>query len=236
MGVRELQIAANDVMPVTVMLSVIIVFVCRFGGYGRLGHNGAADELVPREVSSLSSDPPNPQRQVRHIFAGSTYSLAISLSAHTYFFGILPNSPRGEACTYPRVMQELYDYPAVQVGGGSSWVMVNSDNAHVIFWGTPTAGKFGLEGNARSSANPKFVSATDGFEVLSVVCGYGHCCMVVGRGEGQTEDQYRERMQSLPEIVGSSQKGPPAAAGSNKSKRKNNISSSASTKAKRGKK
>jgi hypothetical protein len=38
--------------------------LCRFGGYGRLGHNGATDELMPREISSLFSDPPNPQRQV----------------------------------------------------------------------------------------------------------------------------------------------------------------------------
>lgn len=207
---------------------------CRFGGYGRLGHNGAVDEMLPRELSGLSSEQPNPQRQVSHatllinthtpvvveiinitsvfvlqirqIFAGSTYSLAVSASNHTYFFGILPNSPRGEACTYPRIMQELHDYPAEHVGGGSSWVMVASraaaaPSSDVIFWGTPAAGKFGLEGNAKSSANPKFVAAAEGMKVLSLVCGYGHCCMVVRKAEGQDEDSYRDKMQAFPEMA-----------------------------------
>jgi hypothetical protein len=97
-------------------------------------------------------------------------------------------------------MQELYDYPASQVGGGSSWVMVTSNCMDVIFWGTPVAGKFGLEGDARSSANPKFVSATDGMCVKDLVCGYGHCCMVVCKGEVQSEDQYEDKLQSFPEL------------------------------------
>jgi hypothetical protein len=141
--------------------------VTRFGGYGRLGHNSASDEMLPREITSLYTEQPQPQKQVqqrfrycndlfififvlnsliayflciicspqiREIFAGTTYCLAVSVSRHTYFFGILPNSPRGEASTYPRVMQELYDYPTSSVAGGSSWVMVHSDAA-VIFWG-----------------------------------------------------------------------------------------------------
>lgn len=183
------------------------VFSWGFGGYGRLGHNGALDEMTPREVLVLSSEQqPSPQKQIRQIFAGSTYSLAVSASGHSYFFGILPNSPRGEACTYPRIMQELHDYPAEQVGGGSSWVMVASrapaaPSSDVIFWGTPVAGKFGLEGNAKSSANPKFVAATEGLRVLNLACGYGHCCIVVTRAEGQDEASYVEKMQGFPEMV-----------------------------------
>lgn len=146
--------------------------------------------------------------QIRHIFAGSSYSLAVSVSRHTYFCGILPNSPRGEACTYPRIVQELHDYPAALVGGGASWVMVAShapasaasNCTDVIFWGTPAAGKFGLEADARSSANPKFVAATDGLRVTSLVCGYGHCCSVVRRAVGQSEESFCQKMQGFPEL------------------------------------
>jgi len=218
------------------------VFSWGFGGYGRLGHNCALDEMTPREVVALSSEQqPSPQKQIRQIFAGSTYSLAVSASGHTYFFGILPNSPRGEACTYPRIMQELHDYPAEQVGGGSSWVMVASrapaaPSSDVIFWGTPTAGKFGLEGNTKSSANPKFVEAAEGLRVLNLVCGYGHCCMVVTRAEGQSEASYVEKMQGFPVMAAQEEEeeeeaAPSAAAGG---KRKQQAASGA--RGKRGKK
>ena len=154
-------------------------------------------------------------------------------------------------------MAELFDYPATQVGGGSSWVMVNSNNTDVIFWGTPTAGKFGLEGNAKSSANPKFVSATVGLSVESLVCGYGHCCVVVSRGEEQTEEQYQEILGAFPVLdpqeeeggsveattsncskgkaKGPKGKGKPAATVATNNKRKKE-SAPPSSKTKRGKK
>ena len=133
-------------------------------------------------------------------------------------------------------MQELYDFPATQVTGGSSWVMVNSNLADVIFWGTPTAGKFGLEGNSKSSANPKFVTATAGLVVKNITCGYGHCCMIATRLKEQSQSEYDEKMISFPELFASSEKSsnPKKDNTSNVGKRKQKSTSNNSNK--RGKK
>ncbi len=40
------------------------LFSCGFGGYGRLGHNCADDEFLAREITLLSGNKGNPQRQV----------------------------------------------------------------------------------------------------------------------------------------------------------------------------
>jgi alpha-tubulin suppressor-like RCC1 family protein len=42
------------------------VFSWGFGGYGRLGHKGATDELIPKEISTFVTDRLFPQKQVRH--------------------------------------------------------------------------------------------------------------------------------------------------------------------------
>ena len=163
------------------------VFSWGFGGYGRLGHNGANDELVPREIATFTTDRVYPQKQIREIYCGSSYTLAISKSRHLYFCGILPNSPRGEACTYPRIQQELYAWSTHLATGGTSWVIAAADDA-CVFWGVPVAGKFGLDGDARSSSAPTFVTAVSDFRVCDVTCGYGHVAMVVCAKEGATRD------------------------------------------------
>jgi hypothetical protein len=73
-------------------------------------------------------------------------------------------------------------------------------NVLLMCYRKPVGGKFGLEGNATSSTNPKFVIAADGLSVENLVCGYGHCCMVVTRGEGQSQEAYDEKMSTFPEF------------------------------------
>lgn len=78
---------------------------------------------------------------------------------------------------YPKIQDELYDWPVRCVGAGSSWIMVGAENA-CIAWGSPVAGKFGLEGDARQSIAPKFVEKVRGLIPVDISCGYGHCCTV----------------------------------------------------------
>lgn len=40
------------------------IFSWGFGGYGRLGHRGATDELIPREIATFVTDRAFPQKQV----------------------------------------------------------------------------------------------------------------------------------------------------------------------------
>lgn len=113
------------------------VFSWGFGGYGRLGHNSASDELFPRQIlqfQELSGDRNN--KQIAKIYCGSTYSIALTKSKRLFFFGKLPNSPRGEAQLYPKHQEELFQWPVENVGAGSSFVVVSSSNV-CIFWGVP---------------------------------------------------------------------------------------------------
>ena len=152
------------------------VFTWGFGGYGRNGHNNGDDEHRPRELTFFSR--PTPQQQVRKICAGGTFSCAVTESSSFYFWGKLPNSPRGEAMVYPRMQQELYNWNVNCIAAGSSFVVVSSHEV-CIGWGVPVAGKFGLEGDVRGSSVPKFVDRVKHLRTLDICCGYGHVAFVV---------------------------------------------------------
>ena len=50
------------------------VYTWGFGGYGRLGHGGPADEMVPRLVMAMTG----PMRGAESVAAGSSFCLAFS--------------------------------------------------------------------------------------------------------------------------------------------------------------
>jgi alpha-tubulin suppressor-like RCC1 family protein len=186
------------------------VFSWGFGGYGRLGHTSGNDEFLPRDISTFAPGlvrlgpdgqppAPNPQKIIVDIVCGSTYSLAISKSKAMYFWGKLSNSPRGEATMYPKMVMDLYGWQTRLCCGGSNSVFVAADDA-VIAWGAPVAGKFGLEGGAKSSTGAKIVEAVSGLKTLSVSCGYGHVCFVVCAEEGNAVAE--AKLAALPELPG----------------------------------
>ena len=171
------------------------------GGYGRLGHNSPDDELYPRELTFFSpnvvqgSFKLNPQRQVRQVVAGSTYTLAVTLSEHVYFWGKLSNSSRGESTMYPKLVEDLYNWKTKLISGGNNLVIVKADEKFVG-WGAPVAGMIGFEGNVKSTIGPKFITALDGYRVSDISAGYGHVCFIV---EPSSEVQGK-KMTSLSKI------------------------------------
>jgi hypothetical protein len=126
--------------------------------------------------------------QIRDLYCGSTYSLFISKSGHVYFNGILPNSPRKEACTYPRAQEELYNWNTNRLSGGSSWILIGADGS-AVYWGVPVAGSFGLENDVKRSAVPAMVSAVSEMRLLDISSGYAHSCIVVSSVVGATESE-----------------------------------------------
>jgi hypothetical protein len=114
--------------------------------------------------------------QIREISCGSSCSLAVSASRHTYYFGKLTNRP--EATMYPKIEEELYNCPVRSLSAGNNCVFVASENFCIV-WGEPVAGKFGLACDARSTSKPKYVERLDGFITQQVSCGYGHVCFIV---------------------------------------------------------
>ena len=81
------------------------VFSVGAGGYGRLGHNSANDEMVFRELTTFHQlvqgkpvQPPTmPAKLITDVICGSTFTLAVSRAESLYLWGKLSNSPRGES-------------------------------------------------------------------------------------------------------------------------------------------
>lgn len=101
---------------------------------------------------------------------------------------MMSNSPRGEAQTYPKLQDELYDWSVNAVAAGSNLIVVSADDASVA-WGVPVAGKLGLEGSAATTRVPKFVESVKGLVCSDVSCGYGHVCFVVSEVPGAVSDK-----------------------------------------------
>lgn len=201
------------------------LFAWGFGGYGRLGHNGSSDELVPREVTYFNQTNAikvNPQKFIRDIEACSSFSLAgkklnlhcfidflkhyiiiiiiilVSETKAMYFWGKLSNSPRGEATVYPKIVQELCGFHTHGFSGTSNAVFVIADE-NVVAWGVPVTGKFGLEGGVKSSTVPKFVTDVNPYKPTRVVCGFGHICLLVEASSSSKD--VTEKLSQLPVIV-----------------------------------
>ena len=75
-----------------------------FGGIGRLGHSEQKDELVPRLIKFL--EPPN--RGVRSVHCGSSYSIVINVHGSALLFG--QTKKTGEANMYPKPIQVFVIY------------------------------------------------------------------------------------------------------------------------------
>lgn len=106
-----------------------------FGGIGRLGHNEQRDELVPRLIKFL--EPPN--RGVRSVHCGSTYSIAINVHGNALMFGQTKRT--GEANMYPKPIQDLSGWDIRCIGCSQTSVVVAADDS-VIAWGSsPTFGE-----------------------------------------------------------------------------------------------
>mmetsp|Transcript_13778 Transcript_13778/g.13317 ORF Transcript_13778/g.13317 Transcript_13778/m.13317 type:complete len:493 (+) Transcript_13778:92-1570(+) len=179
------------------------VFSFGFGGYGRLGHNVGNDEVCPREIVMFQTlvggkqvPPANPQKQIHQIVCGSTFSMTISKSKHLYFWGKLSNSQRGEATMYPKLEMNLHGWNTRLVAGGSNSIFVAADDS-CMAWGVPVAGKFGLEGGAKSTVSAKFVEALAGLTVSDISCGYGHITFVVSATGSVAET----KLAAMPELA-----------------------------------
>lgn len=136
----------------------------------------------------------------------------VSKNRHLYFFGMMSNSPRGEAQTYPKVQDELYDWSVNGVAAGSNLIVVSADDACVA-WGVPVAGKLGLEGMAATTRVPKYVDSVRGLISSDVSCGYGHTCFVVSAMPGSPEEAtLLTKYPRFPEIADAAPPVPPGAA------------------------
>lgn len=99
------------------------------------------------------------------------------------------------------MQQELYDWKVDGFGTGSSYITVVSGGTG-IFWGLPVTGKFGLEGDVRSTVNPKFIDSFRHLYAADVSAGYGHCTYIVRKfvGKDTTAEQSESTLTALPHL------------------------------------
>ncbi|XP_015116936.1 protein RCC2 homolog [Diachasma alloeum] len=143
-----------------------------FGGVGRLGHNEQKDELVPRLIKYL--EPPN--RGVRSVHCGSTYSIVINVHGTALMFGQTKRT--GEANMYPKPIPDLSGWEIRCVGVSQTSVVVAADES-VIAWGaSPTFGELGFGEMRKSSTTPMEVKALEGLYITAITCGLSHTLMI----------------------------------------------------------
>lgn len=166
------------------------VFTWGFGGYGRLGHSDTKDELVPRLLKFFDG----PNRGVRKIAAGSTFTMAISKLEALYLWG--QNKNAGEAAMYPKPVHDLSGWKIRSLGCCHKSVVVAADNS-VVSWGShPTYGELGYgDGKAKSSTVPQEVKPLDGIYVSAVGCGWGHVLYIARN----SSDEDKAKIEALPE-------------------------------------
>ncbi|XP_046381078.1 protein RCC2-like [Haliotis cracherodii] len=160
------------------------IFTWGFGGYGRLGHAEPKDDLVPRLLKFFEG----PNRGASQIYAGSTYSMAVSELGALYLWG--QTKTTGEAAMYPKLVHDLTGWKIRSVGCCNRSIVLSADES-VISWGpSPTFGELGYgENKMRSSTTPQEVKLLDGVHVHAIACGYAHS-IVIARCDTE-EDQKR---------------------------------------------
>ncbi|CAM9247034.1 unnamed protein product [Ascophyllum nodosum] len=153
------------------------VFTWGFGGYGRLGHACQDNELRPRVVEGLAR---LTHVTVASVSAGGGCSMATTTNGHLFYWGKLPNAPRGEATMYPRIVDDLSNWQSRSVAGSNGAILVAAETS-TISWGTSVAGELGYgeeAGKPRTSTKPKLVDAMEGVTMMQVAMGFGHSILL----------------------------------------------------------
>lgn len=168
------------------------VFTWGFGGYGRLGHGGPADEMVPRLVAAMVG----PMRGAEQISAGSSFCLAFTEAGNLMMWG--QNKPSGEAAMYPKPIQDLCGWKVRSIGCCHKSIIVAADESLISWGSSPTFGELGYgENKPKSSTTPQEVKSMNGSHVTAVAGGHGHVCIIV-RNE---TDEDQELISKLPKFV-----------------------------------
>lgn len=159
------------------------IFTWGFGGYGRLGHSEPKDEMVPRKLGYFDG----PNRGAKQVYAGSTFSLAVSEHGALFLWG--QQKPTGEAAMYPKLVQDLSGWRIRNLGCCNKSIVVAADESLVAWGPSPTYGELGFGDTKKSSSYAQEVKTLGNIYIHAVACGYGHTLMIA---RNDTEDEKNE--------------------------------------------
>jgi len=173
------------------------VFTWGFGGYGRLGHNSNADELVPRLVMHLK--PTNPHTfGAKAIYAGgSSCFVETNSKGRMYFWGQMKSS--GEATMYPKPYEEFGGQTPNHMAIGMKHVVMAADGTSTWSMGSsPCYGElgYGADVERRSSTHYQQVGPLNSIPIVGVACGI-YQSLVLGNNDTK---EARKALQELPTL------------------------------------
>ncbi|CAG2248693.1 Protein RCC2 homolog,Protein RCC2 [Mytilus edulis] len=163
------------------------IFTWGFGGYGRLGHSEPKDEMVPRKLGYFDG----PNRGAKQVYAGSTFSLAVSEHGALFLWG--QQKPTGEAAMYPKLVQDLSGWRIRNLGCCNKSIVVAADESLVAWGPSPTYGELGFGDTKKSSSYAQEVKTLGNIYIHAVACGYGHTLMIA-RNDTEEEKNEIEKM------------------------------------------
>lgn len=103
-----------------------------FGGYGRLGHAEQKDEWVPRLIRYFNVGYRGNKMNVKRVFCGGSYTLAIIEAGQLYFCG--KNKSHGEVTMYPKPVHDLGGWKIDTIGCSNTSMVISAED-RVIAWG-----------------------------------------------------------------------------------------------------
>ncbi|ESO04865.1 hypothetical protein HELRODRAFT_154695 [Helobdella robusta] len=165
------------------------VFSWGFGGYGRLGHTEAKDEMLPRLIKFFDG----PNRGATIIGAGSTYSMAVSQTGVLLLWG--QTKPTGEAAMYPKPIHDLSGWKVRCLGCCHKSIVLAADNSLISWGSSPTYGELCLgENGPKSTSTPMESKPLEGIYIEKISCGWGHT-LLLARNVSEEE---KAKIEELP--------------------------------------
>jgi len=151
------------------------VYTWGFGGYGRLGHGKADDELVPRLVEA---DFRTHHRGggATQCWAGSQYSIVKCRLGQIFYWGT--NRPSTEAHMKPIVMTEIDGHDIQSVGASKSSLVVSTPTETYSWGPSPTLGELGHGHLMQTAKRPEIIKKLKNIVIHGLTCGLGHTLFI----------------------------------------------------------
>jgi len=146
------------------------VFSWGFGGFGRLGHGSACDEVFPRLVNAFLGE----RRAAKKIWAGASSSLALSEAGSLLYWGIGRDS-----IVAPQFVEALRKKTIKSVACSNNSVMVTADEGLYTWSFGPTLGQMALGVGQKSSSEALKVPLPPNIGVVSISCGHSFTLGIV---------------------------------------------------------
>jgi len=151
------------------------VYSWGFGGYGRLGHGKADDELQPRLVEGEFRSHHRGGGATK-CWAGSQYCIVKCRLGTVFFWGT--NRPSTEAHMKPLIMADIEGRDVQNVGASKSSIVVTTAD-HAMSWGpSPTLGELGHGHLMQAAKRPEVIKKLKGMTIHNLTCGFGHTLFI----------------------------------------------------------